>query len=300
MYLNGVGVEKDLTEAVRWCRKAAEQGFANAQYNFALMYVNGIGVDKDPTEALRWRQAAAAQGHEIAQRELPAYISQSGEQQELTEARNALSAIEVRLRATDPAYEAKKALLVPILKPIFAQMPPAKWAAAFDQAYANTQLPVESTAEKMSATVSATQPSAASQRRYSDGSMTVLLYELASHPGEVGISKIEPPVIDGAFFLDFSRPLRVISRRCFGISNIWIGRVTELGVPVVHQLGVPVAHQGMRAGDFMVYMHRTDPRFSDIRALWKARHPSDPTASAVAGAGLKIIADFAVQFPQGS
>lgn len=130
--------------------------------------------------------------------------------------------------------------------------------------------------------------------------MTVFLYELASHPGEVGISKIDPPVVDGAFFLDFSRPLRVIARRCFGVSNIWIGRATELGVPVVHQLGVPVVHEGVRAGDFLVYMHRTDPRFSDIRALWRTRHPSNRTAPGVAGAGFKIIADFAVQFPQGS
>jgi TPR repeat protein len=143
MYVNGIGVDKDPAEALRWCQAAADQGLANAQHNLAWMYVNGIGVDKDPTEALRWCQAAAAQGHEIAQRELPAYISQSGEQQELTEARSALSAIEVRLRATDPTYEAKKALLVPILKPIFAQMPPAKWAAAFEQAYEQTRVPAD-------------------------------------------------------------------------------------------------------------------------------------------------------------
>ena len=87
--------------------------------------------------------------------------------------------------------------------------------------------------------------------------MTVLLYELSSHPGEVGISKIDPPVVGGAFFLDFSRPLQLINLQCFGISNKWVGNVTELAVPVVHQLGVPVVHEGVRAGEFLV-LHASD------------------------------------------
>jgi TPR repeat protein len=300
MYIDGSGIDKDLTEAVKWRRKAAEQGLANAQYNFALMHINGIGVEKNPAEALRWCQMAAEQGHLIAQRELPAHLSYADRQRELTEARNGLSAIEIRLRATDSAYEAKKTLLVPILKPIFAQLPPSKWATAFEQAYANVHLPAENVAPAPPAPASPTKLSAASREELSHESMTVVLYELASHPGEIGISKIDPPVIDGAFFLDFSRPLRVITRRCFGILNGWIGSVAELGVPVVHQLGVPVVHEGVRAGDFLVYMHCTDPRFSDICALWRTRHPSNRIAPGVAGAGLKIIADFAVQFPQGS
>jgi len=299
MYLNGIGVDKDPAEGLRWCQAAAEQGLASAQHNLAWMYVNGVGVEKSPAEALRWCQAAAEQGHSIAQRELPAYLAYGDQQRERTEARNSLSALEVRLRAADPTYEAKKSLLVPILKPVFEQMPPSKWATAFEQAYAGVRLPAENGAQTTPATVSPPKVSAASREKFSHGSMTVLLYELASHPGEVGISKIDPPVVDGAFFLDFSQPLRVITRQCFGISNSWVGNVTELGVPVVHQLGVPVVHEGVRSGDFLVYMHRTDPRFSDIRALWRTRHQSNRTARGVADAGFKIIADFAVQFPQG-
>jgi TPR repeat protein len=141
MYLNGIGVDKDPMKALRWCQAAAEQGLANAQHNLAWMYLNGVGVDKDPAEALRWCQAAAEKGHEIAQHELPAYLAYGDQKWELADARNALNAIEARLGSTDPAYAAKKALLVPILRPIFAQMPPSKWADAFEQAYEQTRVP---------------------------------------------------------------------------------------------------------------------------------------------------------------
>ena len=38
-------------EAVRWYRKAAEQGHAEAQYNLGSCYDNGDGVAKDEIEA---------------------------------------------------------------------------------------------------------------------------------------------------------------------------------------------------------------------------------------------------------
>ena len=65
------------------------------------------------------------------------------QQRELAEGRNALTALENRLRVQDPAYETKKALLVPILKPVFMQLPPSKWAAAFEQAYEQTRVPAD-------------------------------------------------------------------------------------------------------------------------------------------------------------
>jgi len=288
MYLNGVGVDKNPAEAFRWYQAAAEQGLANAQYNLAWMYVNGVGIERDPTEALRWCQAAAEQGHTIAQRELPVYLADGNQQRELTEARNALNTIEVRLRATDPSYEAKKALLMPILKPIFAQMPPSKWAPAFEEAYAGVQLPIKNTASKQSETGAASQASAAAKKMCPKGSMTVLLYELPSHPGEMGISKIDPPVVDGAFLLDFSRPLKT-TRRCFEITNSWIGTAVESFVPVIHQ--------GEQKGNYLIHMYPTDPRFTEVHALWQTRYPSPRTAPTTVAGGLKIIADFATQFP---
>ena len=53
---------KDETEAVKWYRKAAEQGVALAQTDLGNCYLNGIGVSKDGTEAMKWFRTAADQG----------------------------------------------------------------------------------------------------------------------------------------------------------------------------------------------------------------------------------------------
>ena len=37
---NGEGVPKNDAEAVTWYRKAAEQGYANAQFNLGYMYAS--------------------------------------------------------------------------------------------------------------------------------------------------------------------------------------------------------------------------------------------------------------------
>ena len=56
------GVEQDYAEAAKWCRKAAEQGDAPAQYNLGTMYGNGEGVPEDHVEAARWYRRSAEQG----------------------------------------------------------------------------------------------------------------------------------------------------------------------------------------------------------------------------------------------
>ena len=58
-YNLGNGVEKDTAEAARWWQKAAEQGLAKAQYNLGLAYHDGIGVQKDNLEAYFWIAIAA-------------------------------------------------------------------------------------------------------------------------------------------------------------------------------------------------------------------------------------------------
>jgi TPR repeat protein len=43
----GRGVPQNDTQAIIWCRKAADQGFAQAQFNLGLMYENGLGALRD-------------------------------------------------------------------------------------------------------------------------------------------------------------------------------------------------------------------------------------------------------------
>ena len=75
LYANGQGVDKDLVEAVRWYRKAAEQGHAQAQTNLGFTYANGRGVDKDVKRAADWCARAAAQGHPVGMRLAASYFA---------------------------------------------------------------------------------------------------------------------------------------------------------------------------------------------------------------------------------
>ena len=61
-----MGVPEDDAEAVKWYRKAAEQGLAQAQNNLGSMYARGEGVPEDYVKAHMWWSLAKAQGHEKA------------------------------------------------------------------------------------------------------------------------------------------------------------------------------------------------------------------------------------------
>jgi TPR repeat protein len=65
--LYGHGVAQDYKEAVKWYQLAAEQGNAEAQYNFGRMYRYGQGVEKNFDEACRLNKLASDQGNVIAQ-----------------------------------------------------------------------------------------------------------------------------------------------------------------------------------------------------------------------------------------
>lgn len=62
-YSNGEGVPKNVPEAVKWWRKAADQGDTDSQYMLGATYYDGDeGIPKDYAEALKWNKKAAAQG----------------------------------------------------------------------------------------------------------------------------------------------------------------------------------------------------------------------------------------------
>jgi TPR repeat protein len=68
MYVNGHGVPQDYAEAVKWYRKAAEQGDGRALYVFEVLYASGSGVPQENyAEAATWYRKAAEQGAAAAQ-----------------------------------------------------------------------------------------------------------------------------------------------------------------------------------------------------------------------------------------
>ena len=66
-YREGYGTAVDHVEAVKWVRKAAEQGFARAQYDLGFMYEFGRGVERSYEKAREWYLKAAEQGYADAQ-----------------------------------------------------------------------------------------------------------------------------------------------------------------------------------------------------------------------------------------
>jgi TPR repeat protein len=66
-YANGAGVESNIVEAIKWYRKAADQGNSLAQFNLATCFFNGQGVSQDYAEAVKLFRKAADQGNPAAQ-----------------------------------------------------------------------------------------------------------------------------------------------------------------------------------------------------------------------------------------
>jgi TPR repeat protein len=62
--------DKNYTEAAKWYRKSAEEGYAKAQYELGYMYYDGEGIEKDYSEALKWLRKSADQGNSDAQNAL--------------------------------------------------------------------------------------------------------------------------------------------------------------------------------------------------------------------------------------
>ena len=68
MHDNGEDIPENDAEAVTWYRRVAEQGGVAAQFRPGLMYADGEGVPKDNVKAYAWYNIAAAQGHDAAER----------------------------------------------------------------------------------------------------------------------------------------------------------------------------------------------------------------------------------------
>ena len=61
----GHSIEPDITEAAKWYRKAANQGYAPVQFNLGNMYYYGQGVRQDYKEAVKWWKKSCEGGFQL-------------------------------------------------------------------------------------------------------------------------------------------------------------------------------------------------------------------------------------------
>lgn len=69
---------QDYTQAFRLLKPVADQGDAEAQCLIANLYHLGLGIDRDILEAVQWYQRSAKQGYGVASNNLGGII-QAGE-----------------------------------------------------------------------------------------------------------------------------------------------------------------------------------------------------------------------------
>jgi TPR repeat protein len=69
-YFNGQGTAQDEAAAIPWLREAAAQGDGNAEFTLGLAYRLGRGLKRDSLLADQWLRKAAAHGHPEAIRRI--------------------------------------------------------------------------------------------------------------------------------------------------------------------------------------------------------------------------------------
>ena len=116
---------------------------------------------------------------------------------------------------------------------------------------------------------------------------TLLLLEVADHPGEIAATKVGACSKGRTFLLDFSRPLKI--ERWFGVWNFRVGYPLALHVPVVHERE--------SAGRRSVAIERGDPYFGELRRLWLSRYPKSRPAPLDIAAESILAEDFLHHFP---
>ncbi len=70
------GLERDMAKAAAWFQRAAEANQPGAQYNLAVCFEKGLGVARDDKAALSWYRRAAFQGETFAQKAVGVFHEQ--------------------------------------------------------------------------------------------------------------------------------------------------------------------------------------------------------------------------------
>jgi len=107
-------------------------------------------------------ELASARRREAAAREHSQTVNQRTQQdQALNAARDGLNQLEATLKARDPLYAQKRAILEPIMRQTLRNVPPQDWAATYADAYTKLNLPAPAPA--------ATRPAPDNPRRPAGG-----------------------------------------------------------------------------------------------------------------------------------
>ena len=61
--LVGIGMDKSVSNAAKWCRKAADAGIEEAMYDMGMLYIAGKGVEENAKSAYRWFRRGAECGY---------------------------------------------------------------------------------------------------------------------------------------------------------------------------------------------------------------------------------------------
>ncbi len=90
LYKDGLGVRRDLKEAARWYRLAADRGDPQGAFSLALAYLRGRGVEENRQVAIGWLEKAALTNHSGAIYNL-GLLAIDGEIQDFDKARTMFS-----------------------------------------------------------------------------------------------------------------------------------------------------------------------------------------------------------------
>jgi len=94
MYYSGAGVTLDYSEAGKWVRRAADQGYARAQIDLGYLYEKGTGVPLDYVNAYAWYKLAVMGGDERGRARMKS-LSRLMTQAQISEAGNRAAQVRV-------------------------------------------------------------------------------------------------------------------------------------------------------------------------------------------------------------
>ena len=117
--------------------------------------------------------------------------------------------------------------------------------------------------------------------------MPLTIYGIPDYPHDFLVTKVDAPLEQCVFLLDFRRKIERV--RWLLVRNSWIGFTLGLIVPVVHL--------SERNGELVISVSRGEPYFIDIPKLWKQHAGARSLRTIIEADGLEIIADFAKHFP---